>query len=127
MTPGWGDGGSCHPRDNLMMSWLSQKLDLTYDPAWNQHSIRFAQARLVAKRAITTGLPIIILGKSYKSDVDDITGSYSIIVAEYIKQLGGTVYFEDHLTDEDACYILAHNKWYGHTPTDNSKVIMPWS
>ena len=127
MTPGWGDGGSCHPRDNLMMSWLSQKLDLNYDPAWNQHSIRFAQARLVAKRAITTGFPIIILGKSYKSDVDDITGSYSIIVAEYIKQLGGTVYFEDHLTEEDACYILAHNKWYGHTPTDNSKVIKPWS
>ena len=125
MKPGWGDGGPCHPRDNLMMSWIS-KQGLNYDPALNQHTIRLAQAELMAKRALQFKLPVIILGKSYKYGVDSIEGSYSIVVADYIKQLGGTVYFEDHLTSGDYCYILAHNHFYGHNPSEGSIVINPW-
>ena len=26
-----GDGGGCHPRDNIALSWLSRKVDLSYD------------------------------------------------------------------------------------------------
>ena len=124
MKPGWGDGGPCHPRDNLMMSYVSRKLN--YDPAWNQHTTRLAQAELMAKRAVATGLPVIILGKSYKPDVISTEGSYSLIVAEYIEKLGGTVYYEDHLTPGDYCYILAHGRLYGHKPSEGSKVINPW-
>jgi UDPglucose 6-dehydrogenase len=124
MKPGWGDGGPCHPRDNLMMSWVSRHLN--YDPAWNQHTTRLAQAELMAKQAVATRLPVIILGKSYKPDVDSTEGSYSLVVADYIKKQGGEVYYEDHLTPGDYCYILAHNKWYGHESSPNSKVINPW-
>ena len=28
MEPGMGDGGPCHPRDNIALSWLAQRLDL---------------------------------------------------------------------------------------------------
>ena len=28
---GMGDGGGCHPRDNIALSWLAQKLDMSYD------------------------------------------------------------------------------------------------
>jgi len=124
MKPGWGDGGPCHPRDNLMMSWVSRNLN--YDPAWNQHTTRLAQAELMAQRAVATGLPVIILGKSYKPGVASTEGSYSLVVAEYIQKMGGTVYYEDHLTQGDYCYILAHGKWYNHEPSTNSKVIDPW-
>ena len=125
MRPGWGDGGPCHPRDNLMMSYISgQKLG--YDPAWNQHTTRLAQAKLMAKRAVATGLPVIILGKSYKAGTDSTEGSYSLVVAEQIELQGGTVYFEDHLTSGDYCYILAHNDFYGHEPSERSTVINPW-
>jgi UDPglucose 6-dehydrogenase len=126
MTPGWGDGGPCHPRDNLMMSWLSRQLGLSYDPAWNNHRQRIEQAKALAKRAVGFDLPIIILGRSYKAGVDSDVGSYSLLVAEFIKQLGGTVYFEDYTTPGDYCYILAHNNWYGHIPSTTSKFINLW-
>ena len=124
MKPGWGDGGPCHPRDNLMMSHVSRNLN--YDPAWNQHTTRLAQAELMAKRAVATGLPVIILGKSYKPGVTSTEGSYSLVVAEYIENMGGSVYFEDHLTKGDYCYILAHSEWYGHSPSEKSEIITVW-
>src|SRR3990167_3213789 len=31
MKGGMGDGGACHPRDCIAMSWLAQKLNLSYD------------------------------------------------------------------------------------------------
>ena len=31
LNGGMGDGGGCHPRDNIALSWLSQKVDLSYD------------------------------------------------------------------------------------------------
>jgi len=126
MTPGWGDGGPCHPRDNLMMSWLNTKLGIDYDPAWNNHTVRIMQAEHMAQRAISTELPVIILGKSYKRGIDDTTGSYSVLVANIIRDMGGEVYFEDHTQPGDYCYILAHNEWYGHTPSEKSEIINVW-
>lgn len=126
MTPGWGDGGPCHPRDNLMMSWLTQQLELPYDPAMHNHNVRLQQATLLAQKAVNTGLPVIILGKSYKPGVDSTAGSYGLIVAQLIQQLGGEVYFEDHDVPGDYCYILAHADWYGHTPSEQSRTITIW-
>ena len=31
MGGGMGDGGGCHPRDNIALSWLARELDLSYD------------------------------------------------------------------------------------------------
>jgi len=31
LTGGMGDGGGCHPRDNIALSWLAQRLDLSFD------------------------------------------------------------------------------------------------
>ena len=31
MTAGMGDGGACHPRDNIALRWMAQKLELKYD------------------------------------------------------------------------------------------------
>jgi UDPglucose 6-dehydrogenase len=31
MKAGMGDGGACHPRDNIALRWLSKELDLGYD------------------------------------------------------------------------------------------------
>ena len=28
---GMGDGGGCHPRDNIALSWLAREVDLSYD------------------------------------------------------------------------------------------------
>ena len=31
LSGGMGDGGGCHPRDNIALSWLSDKLDLSFN------------------------------------------------------------------------------------------------
>jgi UDPglucose 6-dehydrogenase len=31
LTAGMGDGGACHPRDNIAMSWLAEELGIHYD------------------------------------------------------------------------------------------------
>ena len=31
MKPGMGDGGACHPRDNIALRWMAEELDLGYD------------------------------------------------------------------------------------------------
>jgi|TARA_R110000868_G_scaffold115478_1_gene308324 UDPglucose 6-dehydrogenase len=123
MKPGWGDGGPCHPRDNLMLSWLNTKHKLGYDPAFNQHQSRLAQAKLLAKRAQATGLPVCILGRSYKLGIDDNTGSYSVLLSKLLTD----VCFEDADTsDQPYCYILAHNNFYEHVPLIGSVIINPW-
>lgn len=127
MLPGWGDGGPCHPRDNLMMSWLSDKHGLDYDPAMNNHVTRIKQAELLVKRIIKTNLPVRILGKSYKKNTTDTTGSYSLIVEQLLRKNNIRVTWEDDLpTKEDLCYVLAHDDFYGHVPSSNSVVINLW-
>ena len=51
---GMGDGGGCHPRDNIAMSWLARKLDLSYD--WFESVMR-------AREAQATWLARLILGE----------------------------------------------------------------
>ena len=31
MFGGMGDGGGCHPRDNIALSWLAKKLNLSFN------------------------------------------------------------------------------------------------
>ena len=31
LTGGMGDGGGCHPRDNIALSWLSAELNIKYN------------------------------------------------------------------------------------------------
>ena len=31
LSGGMGDGGGCHPRDNIALSWLSEKLEMSYN------------------------------------------------------------------------------------------------
>ena len=49
MRPGMGDGGACHPRDNIALRWLAKDLGLGYDlfesimTAREQHAKNMAQ------------------------------------------------------------------------------------
>lgn len=81
MSPGLGDGGGCHPRDQLALSWLAQRLDLSVDVfGWLMRS-RDAQTQYIVDlvnhyRAIT-GLPAFICGSEYKPDTNLTVGSPS--------------------------------------------------
>jgi UDPglucose 6-dehydrogenase len=71
-------------------------------------------------------LPIIILGKSYKPDVDYLDGSSSILVSHYINELGSQVDF-DVENPKIAIYLLAHfNKFHEYSFPKGSIIVDPW-
>ncbi len=115
MTAGMGDGGACHPRDNIALRWMSNNLGLGYDLVDAIMEAREIQAKNLAQRLVDTGLPVIIIGKAYKPHVEYEAGSYSILVGHYVKELGVDVYFEDEYTGDKApdlgaaAYLLAHD------------------
>ena len=117
MKPGMGDGGACHPRDNIALRHLASKLSLGYDLFDGVMRSREVQAKNMAEFLVNFGKPVIIIGKAYKPLVEYTNGSSSILVGHYVEELGGTLYYYDEIIGEfppsDAngpfTYLLAHS------------------
>ena len=90
MTAGMGDGGACHPRDNIALRFLSKNLDMGYDLFSAIMDAREIQAkksgRLFAQSLKKKKMQIYIHGKAYKPGVEYLEGSYSILVNEFLKE-----------------------------------------
>ena len=130
MKAGMGDGGGCHPRDNIALRFMAEKLGLGYDLFDSIMQTREIQAKNMAIRLVELskkyGLPIVILGKSYKPDVEYLDGSSSILVSHYIEELGANVDF-DIETPTTAIYLLAHfNKFHNYSFPKGSVIVDPW-
>lgn len=129
MKAGMGDGGGCHPRDNIALRWLAKEYNLGYDLFDAIMKAREIQAQNIAKRLVELSneynLPIVILGKSYKPDVEYLEGSTTILTSYYVEQLGKSVEFD--VIDKDAIYLLGHYRKYNNfTFTKNSVVLDVW-
>ena len=90
MKPGMGDGGGCHPRDNIALRWLSKEYDLGYDLFDAIMKARELQAFNIAKKLIeiknnNPNLPIVIMGKSFKPGVPYTEGSYTLLIGNFLK------------------------------------------
>jgi UDPglucose 6-dehydrogenase len=127
MKPGMGDGGACHPRDNIALRFMAENLDLGYDLFDAVMHSREVQAENMAKRLVeeaTAGagvvpaLPVVIVGKAYKPLVPYEAGSSSMLVGHYVEEAGVDLYYYDEQTgdippkeilDKPAVYLLAHN------------------
>jgi UDPglucose 6-dehydrogenase len=119
MKAGMGDGGACHPRDNIALRYLAENLDLGYDLFDAIMNAREIQAKNLAielvKHAKENGMSIFIHGKAYKPGVEYCDGSYSLLVGHYCEELGYPATYIDPLTGDDIkyCYgvvLLAHNR-----------------
>jgi UDPglucose 6-dehydrogenase len=150
MRAGMGDAGPCHPRDNIALRWLADQLNLGYDFFNTIMEARESQARNLAKflkkLQIEKNLPIFILGKSYKPDVDILDGSYSLLLGYYLDEFRAKFYYVDPLTGDDPPFkdlpviaFIAHNRTvtYGYTGdnqeqslyvdlSDGSVIVDPW-
>lgn len=119
MKAGMGDAGACHPRDNIALRYLAQRLDLGYDLFDSIMHAREIQAENLAKELVRWArenrMQIFIHGKAYKPGVAYCDGSYSVLVAYYCHQMGYQVTYIDPLTGDflDDCYgvvLMAHNR-----------------
>lgn len=150
MKAGMGDGGGCHPRDNIALRCMAQELDLGYDLFDSIMEAREIQAKNLAKRLVDAAreynlYKIFIHGKAYKPGVEYLDGSYSLLVGHYIKEMGYEPTYIDPMTNDinqphEPCVILlAHSasttyKYTGNSAGDtlycdipnNSIVVDPW-
>lgn len=117
LTAGMGDAGACHPRDNIALRFLAEKLDLGYDLFHAIMHSRDQQAKRIAKKLIAihkeTGLPVVIHGRAYKPYVPYTIGSYSELIGHFVKEAGIAVAYADPLTGDNwtgaAVILMAHN------------------
>ena len=128
MRPGMGDGGPCHPRDNIALRWLAAELDLGYDLFDSIMRAREVQAQNLAKHLVGHYLPVIIWGESFKPGVPYTDGSYSKLVGHYCTELGADPTY-DIVHSHPAAYLLAHDVDHTErleTVAKGSVVVDPW-
>jgi UDPglucose 6-dehydrogenase len=89
LTGGMGDGGGCHPRDNIALSWLARKHDLSFDFFDSIMMQREKQSDWLAELIISELRPddeLYIMGKSFKPETNITTGSTSILLANILEE-----------------------------------------
>ena len=132
MKAGMGDGGGCHPRDNIALRYMAEKLDLGYDLFDAIMKAREEQAKNLSTRLVIESqradLPIVILGQSYKPNVHYLDGSSSILTGKYCERFGSkfeVVY--DPKKPIKAVYLLGHmGKHHDYEFPEGSVVVDPW-
>ena len=92
LTGGMGDGGGCHPRDNIAMSWLNRELGIEYNYFDFIMKKREKQTDffvgIIENKIKETGLPVCILGKSFKPETNMVEGSPAILVKNLLNARG---------------------------------------
>lgn len=123
MKAGMGDGGSCHPRDNIALRWLAKELDLGYDLFESIMTAREKQAENMAKAILQHGKYIYFTSDSYKPGTDLVDGSYSLLVQHFVRKNGGAVVNE--LNEPVDVIVRVHET--DNITADNKTVIFdPW-
>jgi UDPglucose 6-dehydrogenase len=141
---GMGDGGGCHPRDNIALSWLAQQLDLSYD--WFEGVMRCREkqtewlAALIEEHHRRRGYRdrvVGIYGRSFKAGTNLTVGSPATLLANLLRERGFDVRMYDPHVDAGSCpfdwpgvYFVATNHREfassGWRFPQGSVVLDPW-
>lgn len=129
LIAGMGDGGGCHPRDNIALSALAQQHGVV-DFMGGLNVAREEHARwlagIAAHWADLSRLPIVILGKAFKPGVDQTDGSPALLLADILEQAGiafihcdlhvddNTSYCDGALTERSVFFIATAHLEYTH-------------
>lgn len=135
LRAGMSDGGACHPRDNIALSWLARKLNLSHDLFGDLMRAREDyedwHADLAIKASVENDLPLILLGKGFKPESSDETGSAAVLLANLITEKGHPFEHIEDLTGDlpVAVYFIAtdHRRYQDYQFPDGSFVINPAS
>jgi len=134
LNPGMGDGGGCHPRDNLALSYLSDKLGLSYNIFDFVMTVREKQTEWLVDLMMEHKGQKVILGKTYKPFTNLTYGSPSILLANILKERGCEPIIHDpeiakiELPKKPAVYLIG-TKWPVYKKRKFRKgdvVIDPW-
>lgn len=134
MKAGLGDGGPCHPRDNIALRYMAEKLDLGYDLFDAIIHSREIQAKNIADYLKSFDMPVTLYGITYKSFVPYTDGSYSLLIKHFIEETGQKCYVIDpnlgivDITLKPSVIFISY-----HTPLlhkmefpEGSVIVDPW-
>lgn len=110
---GMGDGGGCHPRDNIAMSWLSNKNNVNYNFYDNIMICREKQTEFLVNIILDYSekyphKSIVILGKAFKPNTNIITGSPAILLMNILKTKKISRHLCDYIFKSESLPIKYH-------------------
>jgi UDPglucose 6-dehydrogenase len=107
---GMGDGGACHPRDNIALSWLAREIGLSYD--WFEHTMLCREHQtawlvdLVEEHHQRLGYAhrwVGLYGRAFKQGTNIVAGSPATLVANLLVERGYDVECFDPYIDPGSC------------------------
>src|SRR6266403_513944 len=102
--PGPGLGGHCIPIDPFYLSWKAKQFDFNtrfielageINVSMPYHVVSAISTALNRESKPLKGSRVLILGVSYKKDVDDLRESPALTIIELLKQQGAIVSYND--------------------------------
>lgn len=135
MRSGMGDGGGCHPRDNIALSYIAEKVELSHnifeDLMKARENTEDWHARVAMNTSKERKLPLIILGRSFKPETNIETGSPAILMANILERDYGypvDAHVEDLAPIYKAVYFIGcqHNRYKDYKFPRGSVVIDPF-
>lgn len=103
MTAGMGDGGACHPRDNIALSALAAQQGTSVNLMGFLIAAREMQTMWHVDTIIRwlelTGMPLVLLGKTYKPGVASTAGSPALLLANMLDDREIKFAHVDHMVD----------------------------
>ena len=123
MKAGMGDGGACHPRDNIALRWLAKDLGLGYDLFESIMTAREKQAENMAKEILKHGKNVCFTSDAYKAGTNLTDGSYSLLVQHYVIKHGGAI----ASGFDDPVHVLVRVHETDNISADDKTIIFdPW-
>ena len=86
--------------------------------------MREQQTINIAEMVSQMGLPVCILGKSFKPETDLTDGSTALLLGYYLEQLGFDVCYEEPRDLRRYCFVLCHDKNYSDYDFNNDSVVI---
>ena len=137
-SAGMGDGGACHPRDNISLSHLSANLGLSFDWFRCVMEQRERQTEWLADliEAHRAGREIVLLGRSFKPESNILTGSPALLLETILQERGLKVRSWDPHVDTGTpapsggpfCYFIGtRHPEFRDWPFERGSVVLdPW-
>ena len=102
--PGPGLGGHCIPIDPFYLSWKAKEYDChtrfielagEVNEAMPEFVVQQVSSALNGQKKAVNGAQILMLGMSYKRDIDDLRESPSLTIIELLREQGAEVLYND--------------------------------
>lgn len=133
---GMGDGGACHPRDNVALSYLASEVGLSFDLFGTITRAREVQTRWLLEEFLEAAgdLPLVVLGQAYKPQTRLQDGSPALLLVNMLEALGKAPKVWDPYTSSGpapkakAAYFIAtaHPEFEKFKFPKGSVVLDPW-